>query len=546
MMNSITELYSLIRFLHIKPYNDLLRFQDHIIKPIKRNPEKAIQRVQVLLRTFMLRRTKQTMIDGNQICDLPPKHIHHNSVSLKTTEQTFYKAIEARSQNKIINYLEKGTATKNYASILVLLLRLRQACCHPHLVKDFNGHGQVSTEGIDDQDLLNRAASLHPNVVERLKDCDGFECPICMEGILNPTVFLPCGHNCCGECFQKLIDPTQAIQQGDETGGAKCPECRGPLKADKITDYRHFCQVHCREKLSAFGFIEEDEMEGDETDSDSDGSAEESDEDDEGDDLKGFIVPDDVFDDDSSATEGIASPASDKKPKQRKHKKTKTGKPKVPAKPKQTLAQLKKDSCRNKEAKKKYLRRLEKIYVGSAKLESTIQLVMEIRKNDPTEKILVFSQFTTLLDLLEVPLRQLDLKYQRYDGSMKMDDRADAVNTFMDDSEHTLMLISLKAGNAGLNLNKASQVILLDPFWNPFIEDQAVDRAHRMPQKRPVHVHRLLVPNTVEDRIVMLQDRKREMINAALDEKAAKGISRLSINDIKYLFGLGGRAPASE
>jgi len=75
-------------------------------------------------------------------------------------------------------------------------------------------------------------------------------------------------------------------------------------------------------------------------------------------------------------------------------------------------------------------------------------------------------------------------KYKRYDGSMRMDSRAEAVNEFMDKADENIMLVSLKAGNAGLNLSKASQVIILDPFWNPFVEEQAIDRAHRMPQKR--------------------------------------------------------------
>lgn len=122
---------------------------------------------------------------------------------------------------------------------------------------------------------------------------------------------------------------------------------------------------------------------------------------------------------------------------------------------------------------------------------------------------------------------------------MKMDERADAVNAFMDDPNENVMLVSLKAGNAGLNLWKASRVIILDPFWNPFIEEQAVDRAHRMPQKREVHVHRIIVPETVEDRIVAIQDRKRDEINAALDEKASKSLTRLNLNELKYLFGMG-------
>jgi SNF2 family DNA or RNA helicase len=167
-----------------------------------------------------------------------------------------------------------------------------------------------------------------------------------------------------------------------------------------------------------------------------------------------------------------------------------------------------------------------------------IELLTDIRKNDPTEKTLIFSQFTSLLDLIEVPLVQESFQYQRYDGSMSMEARADAVEAFMSDPEQNVMLVSLKAGNAGLNLWRASQVIMLDPFWNPFVEDQAVDRAHRMPQQREVFVHRVLVPKTVEDRICALQNKKREIIGAALDENASRDFTRLGVSELKYLLGM--------
>ena len=251
------------------------------------------------------------------------------------------------------------------------------------------------------------------------------------------------------------------------------------------------------------------------------------------------MVPDDADDDYVAPVPQQRSSASKEKFSQNLSEKAKG---KAPAKPKMTLAQLKQLSLKNKAAKRRYLRRLRKSWITSSKIDRTLELISEIRANDPTEKILIFSQFTSLLDLLEVPIDERGLRYQRYDGSMKMDDRAEAVNKFMDEPDQQIMLISLKAGNAGLNLNKASQVVILDPFWNPFVEDQAVDRAHRMPQHREVHVHRILVPQTVEDRICELQDRKRELISSALDENAGKSISRLGVSELMYLFGMGGRS----
>lgn len=98
------------------------------------------------------------------------------------------------------------------------------------------------------------------------------------------------------------------------------------------------------------------------------------------------------------------------------------------------------------------------------------------------------------------------------------------------------MLVSLKAGNSGLNLVAASHVIIFDPFWNPYVEDQAIDRAHRIGQTKEVFVHRLLIEQTVEDRIIELQEQKRELIGGALDEGGSMNVTRLSGRDLAYLF----------
>ena len=114
--------------------------------------------------------------------------------------------------------------------------------------------------------------------------------------------------------------------------------------------------------------------------------------------------------------------------------------------------------------------------------------------------------------------------------------RNHAVIEFADNPDVRILLVSLKAGNSGLNLTAASQVILFDPFWNPYIEEQAIDRAHRIGQRLPVQVHRVLVPNTVEDRIIELQEKKRAIIEGALDENAAREVGRLGERELAYLF----------
>ncbi|KAF3359610.1 CWF complex protein sap61 [Verticillium dahliae VDG1] len=144
------------------------------------------------------------------------------------------------------------------------------------------------------------------------------------------------------------------------------------------------------------------------------------------------------------------------------------------------------------------------------------------------------------LDLMEIALQKdEELKHVghvRYDGDMNMKDRFKSAQRFRENPRTKLMLISLKAGNAGLNLVQASRVIILDPFWNPFVEMQAVDRVHRIGQQNEVKVYRILVKDSVEDRIMEIQTRKREAIDAALDGKASKGMG-LSMADLRHLFG---------
>lgn len=354
--------------------------------------------------------------------------------------------------------------------MLVLILRLRQVCCHPHLIRDLS---QPATDGIAETDLRQRAEELREDVVNRLMQEESFDCPICLEADPNPTIIIPCGHTVCGACVQKLIDPARHAEEGNEEGAKpRCPHCRGDLQAKFITDYKHFCEVWCPEKLSP---EPEDQLAGSPEsgfDSDDDESEDEdSDEIDAKGNLADFIVDDDEDEEYEEAENSEPNNAVD--PQARRKSKKQKGRGKGPAKPKKTLAQLKKESMRNKAAKRRYLRRLEKTFISSAKIDKTVELLEKIKQNDSTEKTLIFSQFTSFLDLIEVPLMRKGVSYQRYDGSMKMDERADAVNKFMDDTNQNVMLVSLKAGNAGLNLWKASQVIILDPFWNPFVEDQA-------------------------------------------------------------------------
>lgn len=149
--------------------------------------------------------------------------------------------------------------------------------------------------------------------------------------------------------------------------------------------------------------------------------------------------------------------------------------------------------------------------IGSAKREALLELLVPLL--DEGRSVLLFSQFTRMLDLIEADLRARHIDFSRLDGSTP--DRAAPVERFQN-GEVPLMLVSLKAGGTGLNLTRADTVILYDPWWNPAAEAQAIDRAHRIGQDKPVFVYELIARNTVEERIQMLKQRKREVADSVI------------------------------
>ncbi|KAH7037102.1 SNF2 family N-terminal domain-containing protein [Microdochium trichocladiopsis] len=595
MMNSVDELSSLIQFLRIKPYDDPKKFRVAFGSlSAKRNSSgasrnSAMTRLQATLKAIMLRRTKKSQLNGKPIIQLTEKHEETVHVVFNDDEEKFYRDLEQNSQVQFSKYLKNGTVGKHYTNILALLTRLRQACCHPLLhMLDFSQGGNAE---ISEADMERLAESLTPDVIKRIRETEEFECPICMDAVQNPSIFVPCGHDTCSECLVCLANGSneQGIQAGNENAKATCPECRGPVDFQKVITLDIFKQVHMPETVkpepsTAGGGIDKDVDGSDDdsgsetnTDDDSDGSSTASDDDETDEDadevdakgnLRGFIVSDDVDEDflaKSSDTDGSetkpdieavavsvarnerkkrkASKGSKKKAhRKRKHNSKDKGKGKEKEDPVQPhmLRSLRKEASKNREAHRRYMRYLKEIWEPSAKVSKCIELIADIQKSD--EKTIIFSQWTLLLDLLETPLKhELGIGYRRYDGSMSAKQRDAAAGEFMERSDVKVILVSLKAGNAGLNLTAASQVIIMDPFWNPYIEMQAVDRAHRIGQQRDVKVHRILVQETIEDRIVDLQAKKRDLVDSALSEEAAKNIGRLSTKDLSFLFGITSR-----
>ncbi len=166
----------------------------------------------------------------------------------------------------------------------------------------------------------------------------------------------------------------------------------------------------------------------------------------------------------------------------------------------------------------------------SSKLEDLLEMITEMVPEG--RRILLFSQFTSMLDLIKPRLDAAGIPFVELTGDTR--DRAEPVRAFQA-GEVPVFLISLKAGGRGLNLTAADTVIHYDPWWNPAVEDQASDRAHRIGQTKSVFVYKLIAADTVEERILELQQRKAELAGIAFNE--AGDINALDFDDIDYLFG---------
>jgi SNF2 family DNA or RNA helicase len=166
-----------------------------------------------------------------------------------------------------------------------------------------------------------------------------------------------------------------------------------------------------------------------------------------------------------------------------------------------------------------------------AKLETLLPLLEEVLAAG--HKALVFSQFTSFLSIVRARLDELGMKYEYLDGRTR--DRAARVTKFQEDPEVGLFLVSLKAGGTGLNLTAADYVFLLDPWWNPAVERQAVDRAHRIGQTRAVSAYRLVARGTVEEKVLALQDRKRELADA-LFAGEGRGLREMTREDLEWVL----------
>ncbi|KAH9523505.1 hypothetical protein Btru_040176 [Bulinus truncatus] len=411
IQNSLKDLWSLINFLQVKPFTEKKTWNRIIAGPLVKRERQALKRVAHLVRNLAMRRTKNQQLNGKPIVSLPARHVYLETVSLSKEERGYYDAMQTNGRDIIGSYYRKGTLLNNYGTVLTILLRLRQLCCHPQLVAMAASKKNPEAVfqdivGEDPKQPDEHKEKLIKQLKSVLESGSDEECSICLESLKEPE--------------------------------ASCPMCRAPL-----------------DKKELYGV--------------QDGT----------DDANGADYDQFHFNPNE--------------------------------------------------------------YYSSSKVDALMKSLNQLRQEDPRIKSVVVSQFTSLLTLLETPLKEQSFHFARLDGTMRANDRAQAVRNFSDLSPEspTIFLLSLKAGGVGINLTAASRVFLLDPAWNPAAEEQCFDRCHRLGQTKDVVITKFVIEDSVEKRMLELQEKKRQLINGVLDKKlSADQRRKIRIDEIKTLFNI--------
>lgn len=460
IVNRLSDLFSLVRFLKVEPWNNFSFWKTFIDGPFEQGEHvRALNVVQTVLEPLVLRRTKDMKTpDGQALVPLPPRIINIERLKFSDPERDVYDYIIARARRTLTRNMAAGTVMKSYTTIFAQILRLRQSCCHPILTKsslvadddDAAAAADVANGLADDMDLdslIERfeadegeedASRYGAHVLKQIRDDSAMECPICSEEPMEEqAVTGGCWHSACKKCLLDYID--HQIKK-DEL--PRCFNCREPINARDVFEVvKH----------------DDEDFEGDMEDGPANVLAAAIDRSDDDEDLY-------------ASTQRPPKPAP---------------------------------------APRISLRRVNQL--SSAKIAHLLSRLRGLRKSNPVAKSVVFSQFTSFLDLLGPALSAARIQWLRFDGSMSQKERAKVLTEFANRTGFTVLFLSLRAGGVGLNLTCAQQVFMMDPWWSWAVEAQAIDRVHRMGQVSEVQVVRYVIEGSIEEKMLRVQERKKFM-----------------------------------
>ncbi|EKV18216.1 DNA repair protein rad5 [Penicillium digitatum PHI26] len=512
IVNRLEDLFSLVRFLKVEPWSNFSFWKTFITVPFEsKEYVRALNVVQSVLEPLVLRRTKSMKTqEGEPLVPLPKKTVTIEEVELPKQEREIYDYIFTRAKRTYNDNVVAGTLLQSYSTIFAQILRLRQTCCHPIMTRNKAIVAEEESAAVaadaanefkddmDLQELINQFTAENANANANSQDTSGTmikftthalrqiqtessgECPICCEEPMIDPAVTACWHSACKKCLEDFLQ--HQMNKGVE---ARCFNCRAPV------DAKNTFEVVRHPSATSISFADD----------------------------------------------------------------TMSGPPPTSSQPAPRIS----------------LRRIYPLSPSAHTSAKIHALINHLGRIPPNTKSVVFSQFTSFLDLIGPQLSRVGISHLRLDGSMPQKARAAVLaeftkaDSFTDDeivdlkddtpgtsgpakttapspskSAPTVLLISLRAGGVGLNLTTASNVFLMDPWWSFAIEAQAIDRVHRMGQIRDVHVTRFVVKDSIEGRMLRVQERKMNIAGSlglkigGDDGEADKGKNRLE--ELKMLF----------
>ncbi|KAK4055289.1 hypothetical protein OIV83_000572 [Microbotryomycetes sp. JL201] len=546
ILNSLADIYALLRFLQVKPWYDWAQMNTHVVKEEKRRPDIAAKRAQAILASCMIRRRKDTKLDGKELITLPEKVCDDTLLELSPEERSIYDAVERKSQVAFNKFMKAGTVMKNYANVLTMLLRLRQVCLHPALILE--GEDILATSKTAEEELSRAKMLLGHVAVNKIREArlavakeraekersakdgeeielEADECPICFSPVQESEeggVYTKCSHLFCRACIVEVLQK-DAEDDGAHNGNFRaderpCPNCRGPVSPAMLfplsvfepsdEELEPFLSVPPSPQKKAATVKAEPDQKMIILDSD--------DEEDAGPVMKKLTQFNRaIIQDSDDEDEGIPTLGEITNKGAKAAKKADKGKEKAKDLPGWMAHQE-----------------------PSTKMKWALEEVLRVQKENPDDKIIIISSFTTALDMVDDMFQANGIATVRYQGDMTREYREEAVRKFKKSHKCKIMLLSLHSGGVGLNLTRANRVISLDLAWNKACESQAFDRCHRIGQTKKVQINRMMIDKTVEQRIAELQIRKQNLADGALAEGKGQKIKRLTVAELANLFGL--------
>jgi SNF2 family DNA or RNA helicase len=446
MQNNLDELQSLIRFLQIKPYCHFDSWKRDITGPIKDGRGGiGMRRLHYFLKAFMKRRTKDVLkkdgafgndskTTGGENFKIVGREVKEVVAEFDYNERKFYERLESRAQESLAEMVKKGN--NDYIGALVLLLRLRQACNHPFLMK---------AKMEKDRDAL-AVGSTNGNRNQQSSNAEDDE----LDGLTNLLGGLSVQTKKCDVCKAKLS--VEEVNKGTD----RCAACDADLE-ENLSQERRKQRKHKSKKSKNIDEklrLRKERQRRVVVDSDDDNNAEWVDPNSKQMKIQGDLNTDDEDDEGGGDWIGEEDSETDDDDDEEEKK---------------SLSSDDKESDREVPINIYKPIRFSADAVTSDLPPSTkIKRLLKILKEEtPEHKIIVFSQFTSMLDIIEPFLEDKGYRYVRYDGSMRNDQREESLNLLRNNKKTRVLLCSLKCGSLGLNLTAASRVVIMEPFWNP-------------------------------------------------------------------------------